>query len=172
MTCKAEGNSRSQNNSQFMKSSGHIMHNFGGKQNNSFNSRHFDLTKGNMNTSAYAKKTYHKQQKSQYNSRMNKTRSTKHLLRSQKQSTNHAQNDTSKGGNNRSDEELRLDQTAFDDEDVRIEEAHVRVQLDRRRRGNELQLEPEQHVPHEELSNTQATQLLDGPGRNAESPVH
>ena len=79
-----------------MKSSGNMYQNY---VSNQHPNRHMDFTSGisNANTSGYGKKTYQNLKKSQYNSRMmNKTRSTKHLLRSKKQSTNHAQNDNGK----------------------------------------------------------------------------
>ena len=74
-----------------MKSNQNVYQNYVPNQGSN---RHMDFTSGNVNTSGYGKKTYQNLKSSQYNSRMmNKTRSTKHLLRSKNQSTNHAQND-------------------------------------------------------------------------------
>jgi hypothetical protein len=77
-----------------MKSNKNMYQNFSSNQGPS---RHVDFTSGNQNTSGYSKKTYKNLNKSKYNQRMmNKTRSTKHLLRSNKHSSNHAQTDNSK----------------------------------------------------------------------------
>lgn len=86
-----------QNNSQFMKSGG-VYRNYVSNQNNNFPARHVDFTnKTPMNTSGYGKKQFQNMQKSQYNQRMmNKTRSTKQLLRSKNQSSSHAQTDIGK----------------------------------------------------------------------------
>lgn len=88
---------QTQNSSQFMKSSGNVYRNYVSNQNNNFPKRHMDFTNNNsnVNTSGFGNKAnYQNMHQSQYNKRMmNKTRSTKQLLRSKKQSSNHAQND-------------------------------------------------------------------------------
>ena len=80
-----------------MKSSGNMYQNYPSNQNNQFASRHMDFTSTNPNSSGYGKNKFKNLKKSQYNrGMMSKTRSTKQLLRSKKQSTNHAQNDIGK----------------------------------------------------------------------------
>jgi hypothetical protein len=92
---------QNQNNSQFMKSNANVYRNYVSNQNNTFPKRHVDFSGNgnpNVNTSGFgAKPQYPNMHQSQYKQRMmNKTRSTKQLLRSKNQSSNHAQNDMSK----------------------------------------------------------------------------
>ena len=93
---------QTQNSSQFMKSSGNVYRNYVSNQNNNnFPKRHMDFTgsnaNNNVNTSGFVNKPQYPKQnihQSQFKQRMmNKTRSTKQLLRSKKQSTTHAQTD-------------------------------------------------------------------------------
>ena len=80
-----------------MKSNTNMYSNFSSNQNNAFPSRQMDFTQGNQNSSGYGKKHFQNLSKSQYNRKMmNKTRSTKQLLRSKKHSKNHGKIDLSK----------------------------------------------------------------------------
>ena len=94
---------QTQNSSQFMKSSGNVYRNYVSNQNNAFPKRHMDFTNNNnvnVNTSGFGSKPgYANMQQSQFKQRMmNKTRSTKQLLRSKNQSSNHAQTDIGSSG--------------------------------------------------------------------------
>lgn len=153
-----------------MKSGANLRRKFVPAHSTSFQGRNFDLTQGNMNTSGYAKKTYGKLKSSQYSSHMKQTRSTKHLLRSQKHSASHAQNDE---GGVTSHEGLRAAGAEPAAQNVGLEEADVGVQL-AGRGADAVQLEHQQQVPHEELPDAQGQRVLVGAGRagDAEPAVH